>query len=64
LKSWSSMTDAEKIGLVAAVVVVLGDALALIALLVDSGDTTTSENTNSSNNMNTSNTNNTKGTKS
>jgi len=38
MKSWSSMSDAEKLGLISAVIVVVGDAVALLALLVDSGD--------------------------
>lgn len=38
VKSWSSMTDSEKLGLIAAIIVVIGDAVALLALLVDSDD--------------------------
>lgn len=38
MKSWSSMTNSEKMGLIAAIIVVIGDAVALLALLVDSDD--------------------------
>lgn len=38
MKSWSAMSDAEKLALVAAIIVVVGDAVALLALLVDTDE--------------------------